>query len=387
MQIVKDGHLSILSTANFFARYHHYLIAFIMSTFLSIFFSEVSLGWVIATISTVTALSLVFMPTVFDRSGTRRVLVVFGLIEMATVIALTLAHTALPAAMLFAVQGICAYNIFLGLDLLLEAHTVDEQTTGRFRGLFLVLANISVLLATLTIAYTLTDHNYNDIFLIAAAAVAPFTMLAAALPSISKVPGMHTSFKLHTFKEIWNRPSLFPAMSSHFLLLVYFSWATFYVPLYLYRHIGFSGQDTFLIVTLSILPYILIEYPVGWIADHFIGEKEMALFGYVIMAIGVALISFIESTSFLVWVAVILVADIGGAIVESSTETHFFKKVSVTDSNIISAFRMLRPLSAIIAPIIASIALIYLPFQSIFIVFGVVLLFGLPLVMRMHDTR
>ncbi|MBI3573885.1 MFS transporter [Candidatus Kaiserbacteria bacterium] len=387
MRFAKDGNLVVLSAANFFARYHNFLIAFVISTFLAGFMSEVMLGWVIAGVSTVVALSLIVMPKVFDRSGTRRVLVVFGLLEMAIVIGLTLAHSAFPAGILFALQGICAYNMFLGLDLLLEAHTTDEKKTGHFRGLFLVLANASVLAATLSIAYILNDHNYNDVFLIAAAAVAPFTMLAASLPSISRVPGMHTSFKVHTFKEIWNRQSLLTTMAAHFLLLVFFSWTIYYLPLYLLEHVGFSGKTTFLLMTLSVVPYLLLEYPIGVIADSYLGEKEIAFAGYIIMAAGTVLISFIGGMALLPWILIILLANIGGAMAEVSTETHFFKHVAVTDLNIISAFRMLRPLSAILAPLIASITLLLVPFQGIFIVFGAFLLLGIPLVLAMTDTR
>jgi hypothetical protein len=48
---------------------------------------------------------------------------------------------------------------------------------------------------------------------------------------------------------------------------------------------------------------------------------------------------------------------------------------------------MTRPLAAIVAPALASLALLVLPFQDIFIFFGAVLMLGVPLVIAMHDTR
>ncbi len=387
MQLVKDGELAVLSTANFFARYHYYLIAFITSTFLAGFMSTITLGWVIAAISLAVTLSLAVMPKIFDRSGTRRILVVFGLLEISIVIALTLVHSAFPAALLLALQGMCAYNIFLGLDLLLQAHTIDGTKTGHLRGLFLVLANASVLAATLSIAFLLNDHHFEEVFLIAAAAAVPFTMLAASLPSISHVEGMHTAFKPGILKVIWERPSLVVTMSAHFLLLVYFAWMIFYLPLYLFAHIGFSAQTTFLLMTLSILPYLIVEYPVGVIADRWLGEKEIAFGGYILMIVGTILLSYVSGTALVPWIIVIIIADIGGAMVEASTETHFFKHVAVTDSNIISSFRMLRPLAAILAPALASVALLFISFANLFIFFGVTLCFGLPFVLAMKDTR
>jgi MFS family permease len=387
MHYAAQGQLTLLSVANFLARYHYYLIAFVTSTFLAGFLSPIALGWTIAAISLAITLSLGVMPKIFDRSGTRRVLMLFGLLEISIVIALTLVRSAFPAALLLALQGMCAYNAFLGLDLLLQAHTTDERKTGRFRGVFLVLANASVLAATLSIAYVLNDHNFSEVFLIAAAAAVPFTLLAASLPSISHVAGVHTAFKPGILKVIWDRPSLMVTMSAHFLLLVFFSWMIYYLPLYLYSEIGFPAHLTFLLMTISIVPYLVVEYPVGVIADLYLGEKEFAFAGYVLMIIGTALISYIEGLSLWPWMAVILLGNMGGAMVEASTEMHFFKHVSIMDSNIISSFRMLRPLAAIVAPALASLALAFIPFSDLFLFFGVTLCGGIPFVLAMKDTR
>ena len=386
MQFVKDGHLATLSTANFFGRYHHYLIGLIVSTFLAGFMSEISLGFVIAGISLCTALSLLVMPRIFDHSGTRRVLVVLGLLELGIAIALTMAHSATTAVVLLTLQGICAYNLFLGLDLLLEAHTTDERKTGQSRGLFLVLANFSVLAASFSLSYILTDHNYSDVFLIAAAAIVPFTLLAAAFPSISRVPGTHTSFH-HTLREIGRRTSLLPTMCAHFLLLIFFAWSIYYLPLYLYQHIGFSWHIIGILMGISILPSIIVDYPLGILSDRYYGEKEIAFFGFLIMAFGISAFAYISTASFVSWIAAILVANVGAAMVEVSTETHFFKRVAVTDADLVSAFRMLRPIATIAAPLIASAGLFFIPFQDIFILFGLVLLIGIPFVVRMTDTR
>lgn len=386
MAFFKAEPLAELSAANFFARYHHYLVGLIISTFLAMFMSDIAVGWVLAGASTATALSLIFMPGVFNRRGTKRVLVTFGLVEMVIVMSLSLATSGAVAAILFALEGMCAYNMFLGLDILLEAQTTEEGKTGHARGLFLVLANLSVLAASLSLSFILHDHNYRDVFLIAAASLAPFTLLAMSLPSVSRVPGTHSSFH-HTLREIFRRVSLFPTMAAHFLLLMFFAWEIYYLPLYLYEHIGFSWQVVALIFAASLIPYILMEYPIGMLADSRFGEKEFAFVGFLIMAGGIMLFSQAVDMAIVPWIALVLIANIGGAMVEVSTETHFFKRVGVTDTDLISTFRMLRPLSAIAAPLVASLSLLFVPFQFLFVVFGCVLLLGLPLVLSMTDTR
>lgn len=387
MPLARDTKLIALSAGNFFARYHHYLITLIIATFLASFMSEVALGFVIAGASAIVAASLLVMPILFTRSGTKSVLVVLGLAEMIIIIGLSIVQSALPAAILFALQGMCAYNMFLGLDLLLEARTIDEQKTGHFRGIFLVCANASVLVASLSLAFILTDHNYADVFLIAAASLVPFTLLAASLPAISRVPAAPRVTFEHTIHEIIRRGDLLITMSVHFLLLIFFTWILFYVPLYLYGHIGFSWKVIGLFMALSLVPSILFEYPLGSIADTYLGEKEITVTGFILMALGIGALSFITGKGALPWAIAVLVLGIGGAAVEVATESHFFKRVSAMDGEIIGIFRMLRPIAAIVGPTIASLVLLFVPFSMIFVVFGVILLLGIPLTLAITDTK
>ncbi len=387
MPLYKKSRLWALSAGNFCARYHHYLIAFVISTFLAGFMSEVKLGFVIAGASAVIAASLILMPNVFTAYGTKRALMLLGLVEMIIVIGLSLAKSALPATILFTLQGICAYNMFLGLDLLLEAHTIDEQNTGRLRGLFLVCANASVLAASLSLGFILTDHNYGDVFLIAAASLAPFILIAAALPAISRVNApIHISFRT-TVRSIVTRADILPTISAHFLLLMSFMWFIIYIPLHLYNHIGFSWQTIGFLIALSLVPSILFEFPIGIMADLFWGEKEMAVIGFVILILSTAAVSFTATTNIIPWAIAVFFMGLGGAMVEVTTESHFFKRVSAQDAELIGIFRMLRPIAAIVGPAIASIALFFVPFSMIFVVFGVVLILGIPLSLSIVDTR
>ena len=85
--------------------------------------------------------------------------------------------------------------------------------------------------------------------------------------------------------------------------------------------------------------------------------------------------------------ALIFIANIGGAAVEVMTETHFFKRVSAMDANLIGIYQMLRPISAVVGPIVASLALLLVPFPFIFAVFGAILALGIPITFLMKDTR
>ena len=89
-----------------------------------------------------------------------------------------------------------------------------------------------------------------------------------------------------------------------------------------------------------LIPYVLIEYPAGWIADRFIGDKEFMFVGFLIAGASLASISLLTPTSSLFLILCILVMSrAGGALIESMTEGHFFRRVSEKDINSISVFR------------------------------------------------
>ena len=85
--------------------------------------------------------------------------------------------------------------------------------------------------------------------------------------------------------------------------------------------------------------------------------KKILFGGLLLMA--VATLVFAYTTTSVSWVfALILFATrTGAAAVEVASETYFFKNVSAGDVKLISLFRSARPLTFLIAPLIASVIL------------------------------
>src|SRR3990167_2936256 len=225
-RIFTSPRFSALVAATLFGRLHYYLIALVISNYLAQFMGDIALGWVIAGASVVVAAILSFFPAIFTRFGTSRVLVALTVGEAAAVVGLFASESAAVAAFFFAVQGIFAYNIFLGIDLLLESQSADEET-GRLRGMFLVVSNTAVLAASLALSGILYDGNFGSVFLVALALVAFF------LPPISNpIATLRESFS-QSLGGIVHRPSLLPVLAGHFLVLLFFTWEIYYIPLYL----------------------------------------------------------------------------------------------------------------------------------------------------------
>ena len=45
-----------------------------------------------------------------------------------------------------------------------------------------------------------------------------------------------------------------------------------------------------------LIPFVLIEYPAGWLADKYLGETEMLTLGFVI--IGIAVLALLQAATF-----------------------------------------------------------------------------------------
>ncbi len=157
--------------------------------------------------------------------------------------------------------------------------------------------------------------------------------------------------------------------------------------MYLRDYIGFSWTQIGLIFTLMLLPFVIFEVPVGEMADNKYGEKEFLTIGFIVMGLATLFISFITAQVLFIWAAVLFITRIGASFVEVSTESYFFKQVNQSKTDVISFFRVTRPISFIVAPILATISLQFIPFQYMFIVIGTLMIVGSHYSLALHDTR
>lgn len=385
----RSGGFFTLGLTNFLAQYHHYLTAFVASTFLASFVGEEALGFVVAGMSLITALTLFSTPSLFTAFGTRNVLGFLGLLELAVLLGLSVAETQLAVIVLFILQGAITYALFIGIDLLVEARTCNESETGNMRGMILTITNFSIVLATYSLSFILVDEQYYRVFIAAALVLLPFIFIAfQVLPAISHVAPPKAALPSAVLSQLRASSTMRAIVGAHFLLQLFFSWMVIYSPILLHDYIHFSWSDISIILAIAMTPYVILEYPLGWIADHLIGEKEILVLGFIILIGATATMAFIDGVSLYAWIIVMVVSRIGAAMVEVMTETHFFKQVSLEDPAAISTFRILRPLGNVIGPIIASLALlVMIPFPYMFAVFACILVLGVPLALSITDSK
>jgi predicted MFS family arabinose efflux permease len=275
------------------------------------------------------------------------------------------------------------------MDLLLEATVAKEGTTGRVRTMFITAANIALVMSPLIIGLALDDsENYARVFLIAAASLLPFIGLLTTrnLPHgeppdlVSMVETVGCLIKDRDLRAIG---------IVNAVLQFFYHLAPLYIPLYLHDQLGMPWSELSWVLAIALIPFVLLEYPAGWLADRRLGDKELLVLGFVIMGAAFTLLAYVGvDTPIAVIVGILIATRIGAALVEAMTEGHFFRRVSASDANTVSLFRMARPFSALIAPLVGTALLSAGSYGALFVITGSIIVFaGVYAALRIKDIR
>lgn len=379
----------VLSIGNFFGAAHFFLVIFVIAPYLALFMPEAQTGLVVSLGALITLLVFPFVPRVVRMFGAKRVAIGLAFLQAVTVSVLALSPSMVFAILCVAIVCATSPLITYQLDLLLEAATSAEKDTGRTRTLFITAASVALVIAPLLIGFLLDGTEaYWRVFLAAAISLTPFIALLL-LEKLPEGEPPHLAAVRSTCFCLWSDPDLRAAALGNGVLQFFFHLAPLYIPLYLHTVLGFPWSDLGWVFAIMLLPFVFIEYPAGWIADRWLGDKELLVTGFVIMGIAFATVGFITaSTPLIVIAAILFVSRIGAALSEAMVESHFFRRVSERDANTISVFRMMRPVSALVAPLFASVLLLSGNYLVFFMVSGALIVaLGIIVTIPLRDVR
>ncbi|MES2668231.1 MAG: MFS transporter [Patescibacteria group bacterium] len=379
----------VLSFANFFGAAHFFLIVFVVAPYLALLMPAERTGLVISLGAVITLSVFPFMPRLVRIYGARRLAIVLAFFQAVSIFVLTLSPTVVFAVLCIALACATSPLIAYQLDLLLEAATSDEGSTGQIRTLFISSGSLALILAPLMIGFLLGGTGeYSRVFLAASLSLTPFIVLLL-FERLREGEPPHLSKIQDTFLCLWSNPDLRAASLGNGVLQFFFHLAPLYIPLYLHTVLGFPWSDLGWIFAVMLLPFVLIEYPAGYLADRWLGDKELLIAGFIITGIAFAAIAFVTAaTPLLVIAAILFVSRIGAALSEAMVEGHFFRRVSERDANTISVFRMMRPVGALIAPLFASLLLLTGNYVLFFIVSGALIVAaGILVTIPLKDIR
>jgi MFS family permease len=362
-------------------------MVYINSSFLSLFISEKSVGLLYIIGSLASIVALIIIPIILRVLGNYLTVIVLTILEMFILLGMAFIREATIVIPLFVAHWVIFQLMFINMDVFFESSQKEESDTGSKRGILLTVINSSLILSILIVGFILKNNEFWKVYLASAGILIPFLLIVLIKFRKFKDPVYESPRILNTIKKVRENKAIRNIFISQFFLKFFYSWMVVYMPIYLHNHIGFDWPQISIIFTIMLLPFVLLEIPAGRLADKLWGEKELLSAGFIITALFTMIIPFISVASFVLWTIILFSTRVGASLIEITTESYFFKQVQGDDADVISFFRMTRPLAYIAGPIVAIIALEFLPFQYIFLVLGIIMLFGLKYAFALKDTR
>jgi len=265
---------------------------------------------------------------------------------------------------------VCAYLTYVCLDMILESFSRD-QSTGRTRGLNLTLASWGFIFGPFISTTLLAKLGFTGLFLILA-----LFNLAILFFSIIKMPETgHDKLIRKTAYEIlsraWQQKNILRIYYISFALEFFYALIIIYTPLYL-RSLGLSWQQIGYAFTIMLIPFLIMEYPIGLMADKKKNETRLIRIFLTILIFFTTAIFFIHSKEVWLWATILLGTRIGAAGLDVLRDIYFYKRVNGADVDLIDFYRTACPLAVLVGAAIASLTLLILPLSYIFLVVAMV---------------
>ncbi len=379
-----------LYSALLFLIFHWALTAYVHSSYLGTFISDTAIGVLFSLGASLSILAFLFISRVLRKLGNYQFTMALLIIEFIALIGMALSDSARVVLPLFLIQQSILPILIFNLDIFMESLIGDaECTTGSRRGLMLTISSFIGALASLVAGLLVVEGSelFDVVYMVSAITLLPIIAILFIYFRNFNDP-TYSEVKVFTaIRSFWIRDSVRSVFLANLLLQIFFAWMVIFTPLYFSSEIGLSWTSIGIILFVAQLAYVLLEYPIGIIADRYIGEKEMMAFGFFILIISTSWLSFISGTNILPWIIAMFITRVGASFIEVTTESYFFKQTKDSDAQLISFFRVTRPLSYVIGALIASFVLLYLPFNLLFSVLAFFMIPGIFLALRIVDTK
>lgn len=335
---------------------------------------------------------VIFLPFLFNLHriiegfGRARTLMAVLIMQVEVLFFLQFMGTSITGAMLLILYSILSSIIAVVIDVVLEAYTVNG-TTGRLRGLYLSVWNLGILVGPMISMYVLEKYGFDLIFTIEL--LVYVTMFLTVFVALNNIQGhlkkQNFSF-MTTVSAFRKNRNLLKIYCVSLALRFFYAGMTIYMPLYLHE-IGLTYMQIGAVFTVMLIPFILIEYPAGILADTKYGEKEMLLIGVLIIITSLVWMFFAQSTSFVFWMVILMISRVGAALVESMEDSYFYKQITENDVALINFFRSTRAVAYIICAISVGFALVFFDIRSVFVVMICAMMLAIYPIVRLQDTQ
>ncbi|MFA6301242.1 MAG: MFS transporter [Candidatus Paceibacterota bacterium] len=362
----------------FLFSFHLAVISYFNSSFLSSFSSEKNVSLIYISSSVLSLILLFLTPLILKRVGEYKFLLLISGLSALSLLLLALLEIPALIILIFIFYFAINYLIFFALDELLEIFS-RNSSTGRIRGFYLTLVNLAWVISQIFSGRILSGSSFATLYFLAFVVMLVFLLVAFLGFRNIQDPKYDKSFGWHSFKSFFANKNLARAYKINFLLQFFYAWMVIYTPIYLFAHLNFTWEEIGTIFMIMLLPFVLIQFPLGKYSDK-IGERKILIFGFLIAAISTLTLFFIRGHEVWIWATALFCTRIGAAAIEVMSDVYFFRHISKENDEFISVYRNTAPFAYIVAPIIAFAVFYFVPsFNYIFLVLGALMFYGVYL--------
>jgi len=260
----------------------------------------------------------------------------------------------------------------------------QSKQVAENEGIIYTLLNLAYFIGPLVAGYLAQKFGFQLVFFIAAL----FCVGSLISFKIFKIKDNRISKKIdyNLFKIILEFFSKKDRVKTYILsatVTFWFALLYIYVPIHIIRR-GYSPFLVGLFLATIIIPLILFEYPFGKLAGRK-GFKKLFFLGCFILSM-ISLICFFFSNIY-VLLFLLLIAGIGIAMIESTSEAYFFDIIKKEQRDkFYGIYNTAIDAGYFVGTFFPAIILLFLPFNFVFIFFSVVLFLVSLLTLTMKEV-
>lgn len=360
-------------------------LVYILSAYISPITGEKLVGIFYAVTFSVIFLVLFLFHQIVKKLGQSRTLYLFlGLAIISSVLLskVTPSWLAVFIALLFLVA---VNGTYVALDILLEGFS-EDSFSGRIRGMNLTLMNLGLLLAPLLSVLVLEDYGYEGVFFILTLGYSLIFLYALLSFRLDNHPTDQKIEIFHSIKQIWQEENLRRIYSISFAMEFFYALMIVYMPLHL-LNLGIAWEQIGVLFTIMLIPFVLVQYPLGLIADKRYGEKELLISSLAIAFFATYALTRIHTPDVLLIGILLFMTRVGIAGVEVLRDSFFYKQINADDTDLIAFFRTTRSLANILATVVVLPLFVFFPLSSFLYAAAFVLFLGFIESWTLIDTK
>lgn len=380
------SNLAILYLMAFFLALAGALPAYIQSSFIESYVGVSAVNWFFIAANLVSLFAILFFPLIIKKYGNYLSTGLVSVLFLLSLAGLGLNTKPLFIFLFFILMQVSINLIWINMDIFVKEFSKTADT-GKIRGIYFTIINLAWIVSPSISGWIISLSDYYAVFLSSALVLFPFLLIFSIFGrKIYSRPKYKTNV-LKSFKSMFKNKDLSSVFWLATLLNVFFSVAVITIPIYLNHYLGFSWSEIGLAFSIMLIPFLIVEIPAGFIADKYLGEKEMFALGFFIIIACLTVSMLTNSTNIWLWTIILFTGRVGAALVEAMRESYFFKKVSSRDVDKINIFRAALPLGYLIGSLLTIVSLIFWPINYVFLIAAIFICSAFPFILNMKDTK